>query len=126
MKRSQTAKTSKTKKRQHKPKTTEKAVDEIVSFINEEDRQTFCLGIASMIKDPKIKETIRKKQAKYKSFTVKAEIADFKNIGVNPLVVLHFKRVKNTDEWDLDITVSRRGDTNIEEYFDLVLTEKCK
>ena len=115
MKRSQTAKTSKKSK-----KTLEKEMGEVITFVDEASRKRFCNLLIKNSQKPEIQKAIAEKQKKYKSFTLKAEIPEFAELGIEPKFTMHFKRVKNSDEWDLDLEFKKREGISLEEYFDAV------
>ena len=52
--------------------------------------------------------------------TIKAEIPEFAELGIEPKFTMHFKRVKNTDEWDLDLEFKKKDGISLQEYFDAV------
>lgn len=116
MKRSQTAKTSKKKAKM----ALEKNASEVITFIDDESRKRFCDLLIENSHKSEIKKTIAEKQKKYKSFTIKAEIPEFAELGIEPKFTMHFKRVKNTDEWDLDLEFKKKDGISLQEYFDAV------
>ena len=126
MKRSQTAKTSKMKR-----KTNEEDIvpikhknGDFIEFIDEEDRHKFVYGIVNALKDPENRKKIREKESKCKaSFKINVEIPDFSSIGIDPKLVFKFKKVKNSDEWDLDIEMNKKQSVTIEEYFEVTSKE---
>ena len=112
MKHSQTAKTSNRFK-----------ID-IIKFINEEDRAKFTSIVIDLLKDDEFKKLVLEKQAKYKSsFKVEWKNEALKEIGIEPKFMFKFRRVKKTDEWDLDIQLEKLKGADRNEYFDTV---KCK
>lgn len=105
MKRSQTAKTSK---------------EDIVEFINEEDRQKFTKIVIDLLKDKDFKKKVAKRQSECKSwFKILCKNDDLKTLGVDPCFNFKFKKVKNSNEWDVDITVKRLPSSALEEFFNL-------
>lgn len=114
MKRSQTTKTSKKLK-----KAAAKDIDTIITFVDEESRHKFCDLLIKNSHKSEIQEAIAKKQAKYKSFKINAEIQELSELGINPKFVMFFKRVKNSDEWDLDLEFEKKENISLDEYFDL-------
>lgn len=115
MKRSQTAKTSKKSQM-----ALEESTKTVIEFVDEESRHRFCQLLISNSRKPEIREAIEKKQAKYKSFKINAEIPEFSELGIDPKFTMHFKKVKNSDEWDLDLEFKKKENTNLEEYFSKV------
>lgn len=92
-----------------------------VAFVNEEDRQTFCKLFSEALKTTDVTDEILKKAAKKRSFAVKREVDGFKDIGIDPEVKFHFRKVRNLDEYDLDIEVKRLNGTSLPEYFDVAI-----
>ena len=113
MKRSQIAKISKNSK---KPTKSDQA---IITFVDEESRRRFCDLLIKNSHKPEIQKTIAEKQAKYKSFKIRTEIPELSELGINPKFVMLFKRVKNSDEWDLDLEFEKKENISLDEYFDL-------
>lgn len=114
MKRSQIAKTSKKSK-----KPSVKDEHAIITFVDEESRRRFCDLLIKNSHKPEIQKTIAEKQAKYKSFKIRTEIPELSELGINPKFVMLFKRVKNSDEWDLDLEFEKKENISLDEYFDL-------
>lgn len=112
MKRLQNAKISK--------KSIKKKSDkDIISFVDENDRIAFREIISDYLKEKEFIEEVRKKQNKYKSsFKIKHVDNRLKEIGIEPLFVLKFKKVKNSDEWDLNIHLDKLKNVELSEYFD--------
>ena len=107
MKRSQIAKTSDT-----------------IEFVNEEDRTKFTKIVVDLIEDIECKKKVSEKQKKYKgSFTVKWFSEELKELGIEPYLSLKFKKVKNSDEWDVDIHLDKLKNTDLSEYFNCI---RCK
>lgn len=91
-----------------------------VKFINEEDRAKFTKIVVDLIKDLDFKKKVSEKQKKYKSsFIVKWFNEELKELGIEPYIGLKFKKVKNSDEWDVDIHLDKLKAVQLEEYFDL-------
>lgn len=104
MKRSQIAKTSDT-----------------IEFVNEEDRFKFTQIVIDLIKDVDFKKLVSEKQKRYKnSFTIKWFNEELKELGIEPYFALKFKKVQNTDEWDVDIHLDKLKNAEMSEYFDRV------
>ena len=97
---------------------------DFIEFVDEADRQKFVSGIVDALKDKDNQQKIREKENKCKSsFKIKIEIPDFASLGIDPNLVFKFKKVKNSDEWDLDIEMNKKESATIEEYFDVIPKE---
>lgn len=95
-----------------------------IEFVNEEDRVKFTKIVVDLIKDVDFKKQVSEKQKKYKgSFTVKWFGEELKELGIEPYLSLKFKKVKNSDEWDVDIHLDKLRGIQSEEYFNRV---ECK
>lgn len=95
-----------------------------INFVDEDSRREFCNLLAKNSRKPEIQKEIAKKQAKYKSFKIRVEIPELSDLGINPKFIMFFKRVKNSDEWDLDLEFEKKENVSLNEYFDLSV--KCK
>ena len=94
---------------------------DFIEFIDEADRHKFVSGIVSALKDKDNRKKIQEKEAKCKSsFKIRIEIPEFSSIGIDPKLTFKFKKVKNSDEWDLDIEMNKKESVKIEEYFDKI------
>lgn len=98
---------------------TAKTFNEIVTFVNEEDRVKFIEIVIDLLKDKEFKRKVEEKQAKYKSsFKIVYEDDRLKELGIKPRFVFKFKKTKNTNEWDLDIFLDKIENTELKEFFD--------
>ena len=100
---------------------------DFIEFIDDADRQKFISCVVDALKDIDNQKKIREKEAKCKSsFKMNIEIPDFVSLGIDPKLVFKFKKVKNSDEWDLDIEMKKKDSATIEEYFDVTPQEEKK
>ena len=94
---------------------------EIIEFINEEDRAKFTSIIIDLLKDAELKDRVLKMQQKYKgSFTIKVKNEKMKELGIDPEYSLKFKKVRKTEEWDVDIRLNKLKGADTSEYFNKI------
>lgn len=92
-----------------------------IEFIDEADRHKFCDCIVSKLKNKDIQKKIIEKEAKCKaSFKIDVSIPELSSMGIDPDLVFKFKKVKRSDEWDLDIEMNKKETVDIEEYFEVI------
>ena len=114
MKRSPTAKTFK---------------DEAITFVDEEDRSKFCSIMAALLRSRDFTKQAKDKQSKFKTFSIRREIPELEQLGIDKSVKFKFKRVEDSDELDLDIFLKKKNGISVSEYFDVQfqnIPTKCK
>ena len=95
--------------------------NEIIKFINEEDRAKFTKIIVDLLKDAELKDRVLNMQQKYKgSFTIKVKNEKMKELGIDPEYSLKFKKVRKTGEWDVDIRLNKLKGADTSEYFNKI------
>ena len=114
MKRSQTAKISK-KKKQDSVESSGKAF-----FINDEDRNKFVVLLEKSLRKKDFRKKINEKTLKGRSFKMTMNIPELKELGIDPDVILDFKKVRGKDMFDMDFYFQRLKNINLSEYFDVV------
>ena len=78
--------------------------EKYTEFLNEDNIQEFYETINSCLKDDDIQKIIKEKQQKYKTFTIKTNTDKFSKFGFTNNIVFKFKSVKNSDDFDIDVT----------------------
>ena len=81
---------------------------EYLEFETEEERKLFASAIASIPQIKAVADAIVKNKMKNRGFRIDVELEDLKKCGLDPLVKLRFKKVRNQDNtYDLDFTFKK-------------------
>lgn len=105
MKRSQTAKT----------------FNEKIMFIDESDRVKFAKIVTDLLKSDELKKLVFDREKKRKRrFSLKFRRDELLSLGISPDFIFKFKRVKDTEEWDLDMDFKKKENVVVSDYFEKV------
>ena len=79
-----------------------------LEFKTEKERRIFADAIASIPKIQEVIEKIAENKAKNRGFNIDVKLNSLAECGLDPLVKLHFKKVRNQDNtYDLDFTFNK-------------------